>query len=783
MDSAGKRTWKRKLEEDKESTEQIMKGTRTLQSGVKVAGMGSKKQKGKSQVQGSAPTVPVTAQNVAFEGLNGTECRKWWQENPDNHPAKASMRRAQVEWAVRMPVFCIREYEGFLRTMIEAYDRFSRTSTFSYLGKNVVISFRAADFTRVFGIPGTQGAKIEYKKIPKEEKLLLIRLVCGDVPVKDQEELAKTSSGRGLRRTSVQEGQWRCLMDVVKSRLTGSSRASDISFPQVSLMNGIMNGRVYDWATLLAERMHEFMTLQHRTFYMPHYAIGLFLDATVRVIPIDKLEVKPTPLAPGEPPIMQWKHLDIAQRSTVAQKRPRMDTAGDTDSGRETSSEADSSGDEYEDDDEEVEVISATPLLFPRPVLSTTAHLSPVGTTHMLGFGQFRQPVTLTPVTVAVPPPVVAQHAIVSPATTTSQAVQVSQPFTVQPVAVPAPASAIGTDTQLSAVPEEDWGVMELPVQEEEPAQTSSGVQLEVIGSDAMVTVDAALLATPDSEEPDGAYMRTYLSRRFNLPTDPVPSVPILSPVREEVIPETVPEETTPAETVVQPVAEPNTSAGQRVEAYLAEMAEMVTRGREVLVAVREDVVASTVAELEKLLIFMRVGCPAAFTDCFEARGWPSEETFEMREAWTFREPTVPDRVEMLIREVRQLYREAYYTLRRSQADLVVAERTREESATKLSAATAAWDSERAALLAQLAGKETQLAAKETQLAATETQLAAAQQESAAKEAEMGSIARMMHTALRRQQQAEVTLEARIKQVHELRAQLRSNTPGNQSSS
>ena len=50
-------------------------------------------------------------------------------------------------------------------------------------------------------------------------------------------------------------------MDLVKSRLTGSSRASDISFPQVSLMNGIMNGKVYDWASVLAERMHKFMTL------------------------------------------------------------------------------------------------------------------------------------------------------------------------------------------------------------------------------------------------------------------------------------------------------------------------------------------------------------------------------------------------------------------------------------------------------------------------------------------------------------------------------------------
>lgn len=125
-------------------------------------------------------------------------------------------------------------------------------------------------------------------------------------------------------------------MDVVKSWLIGSSRASDISFPQVSLMNGIMNDKVYNWSSVLAERMHEFMMLQHRTFYMAHYAIGLFLDAVAQAIPVDRLEVKLGPLAPGEPPIMQWRHLDIVsgQRSTVGQKRPRVDIAGDTDSGR-----------------------------------------------------------------------------------------------------------------------------------------------------------------------------------------------------------------------------------------------------------------------------------------------------------------------------------------------------------------------------------------------------------------------------------------------------------------
>ena len=56
--------------------------------------------------------------------------------------------------------------------------------------------------------------------------------------------------------------------------------------------------------------MHEFMTLQHKTFYMPHYVIGLLLDAATWMIPADELEAQPRPLAPREPPIMRWKHLD-----------------------------------------------------------------------------------------------------------------------------------------------------------------------------------------------------------------------------------------------------------------------------------------------------------------------------------------------------------------------------------------------------------------------------------------------------------------------------------------
>ena len=81
----------------------------------------------------------------------------------------------------------------------------------------------------------------------KERKLKLLELVCKDQVQQQKDALTQTSRRRGLQKSDIREGHWRCLMDVIKSRITGSSRASDIFFPLVSMMNGLMNGRVYDW--------------------------------------------------------------------------------------------------------------------------------------------------------------------------------------------------------------------------------------------------------------------------------------------------------------------------------------------------------------------------------------------------------------------------------------------------------------------------------------------------------------------------------------------------------
>ena len=84
-----------------------------------------------------------------------------------------------------------------------------------------MISFRPTDFTRVFGIPGAAqgGKKIDNKpkKMDKERKLQLVELVCGELAQHKTDSLIDISRVRGLRKSDIREGHWRCLMDVIKS--------------------------------------------------------------------------------------------------------------------------------------------------------------------------------------------------------------------------------------------------------------------------------------------------------------------------------------------------------------------------------------------------------------------------------------------------------------------------------------------------------------------------------------------------------------------------------------
>lgn len=110
--------------------------------------------------------------------------------------------------------------------------------------------------------------------------------------------------------------------------------------------------------------------------------------------------------------------------------------------------------------------------------------------------------------------------------------------------------------------------------------------------------------------------------------------------------------------------SQPLKQEGEDFEAYLV---DMVTRGRRVVATTQMRALQPVVVELERVLQFMQVGCPAAFATCFESQGWPTTQTDEMLQAWIVREPIVESRVMALVREIEQVYRDAYYALRRMQ--------------------------------------------------------------------------------------------------------------------
>ena len=137
--------------------------------------------------------------------------------------------------------------------MVESYNQNSRTSTFVYKQHRMTVSFKPKDFTMVFGILGPGGQKVDTKtrKLSQECKEYWVKLVSCDLTSEEIEFVVKGGKSRGLRRDFIQEGHWRCIMDVIKSKLTGATWASDIAFPQIVFMNGIMNGTVNDWALFL----------------------------------------------------------------------------------------------------------------------------------------------------------------------------------------------------------------------------------------------------------------------------------------------------------------------------------------------------------------------------------------------------------------------------------------------------------------------------------------------------------------------------------------------------
>ena len=86
MQSAGKRAWRKQLEPDSTMNQDVQAGP----SQARPRG----KDKGKHRARVQNPDVQTTPRTVVFEGLNGWDYRKWWDEHPDTHLVKASIRKA-----------------------------------------------------------------------------------------------------------------------------------------------------------------------------------------------------------------------------------------------------------------------------------------------------------------------------------------------------------------------------------------------------------------------------------------------------------------------------------------------------------------------------------------------------------------------------------------------------------------------------------------------------------------------------------------------------------------
>ena len=143
------------------------------------------------------------------------------------------------------------------------------------------------------------------------------------------------------------------------------------------------------------------MTLQHRTFFMPYHAIGLFLEAAINQVPLDDFEVPPRgKLTGGEPPIFYWRHLDTGGTAAGQKKviQGLQVARRDTDSGQEVTSGSSEAG--YEEESTSVEIGSepadTEPTFFTPPQLSSSAHLT-TSSSVIPPFGQRHKPVVMSP--------------------------------------------------------------------------------------------------------------------------------------------------------------------------------------------------------------------------------------------------------------------------------------------------------------------------------------------------------------------------------------------------
>lgn len=139
-------------------------------------------------------------------------------------------------------------------------------------------------------------------------------------------------------------------MDILKSKLTAASRASNVAIWMLSVMYGLSNGKIYNWGRALSSRVTEAMLLKHKTLYVPHHIIALFLEALRTQVALENRGgfVASSRVEPYKPAMYYWLHLDtftVVATETTPRKKARQELAGSMEDG----------GEEDNNSDEEVE--------------------------------------------------------------------------------------------------------------------------------------------------------------------------------------------------------------------------------------------------------------------------------------------------------------------------------------------------------------------------------------------------------------------------------------------
>lgn len=133
------------------------------------------------------------------------------------------------------------------------------------MGRFVTISFEPVDFHRVFRIPclGATESTLTGKIMPKQKEASLQRICRTDLTQQEKDTIWQVGN-QGLCKNMLANIEWKCLMDLIKCKLMGASRASNIAIWMVDYMIGFSLGKAF---VRMHTRISTYGLLYDITFY------------------------------------------------------------------------------------------------------------------------------------------------------------------------------------------------------------------------------------------------------------------------------------------------------------------------------------------------------------------------------------------------------------------------------------------------------------------------------------------------------------------------------------